>query len=545
MGLAASQARFLAITARKANCEYKSMAYAQDKLEISRQLTNATADYQDALNSTKLVWNASGSETAVTDLSYNVMMSPSALNGYDPYLIVDPATGKVVLNDVYKKVMEDVEPKILSDGSQPGLQSDGTPYQYSKAGRDAFIDSLVKNGLLASSMGDLVKGMDYVKDAGLGAEPLDKTASNAMTLPNLIQYFNNREYGIDLNQILTTTDKDNKSTAPKYSSERKASEGWTLTENGTIQSGFKNAKDFNIATLLKKDVVLTANNMSREDFGAQVANIITLMAESLGYNSNEAKALYTDTKSQDALRAAYDATMLKFSNSSAVDAGGTKNTAGQYSNTLEKANDYNAITYSKGKDNTKCAVSLTNILSTFLTNYAQALEGYECGYSSKKEVKDSVSVTEDPSYYYIVNNTGSIASETDMLIADFYNIMYNNICSNGWTTIEGADINDQDYLRHALKNGQLFISSLNSDGYYYQGAYTDNGYIEEVTDNDAIAVAEAEYTKLKTQLDYKEERIDLQMKNLDLEISALSTEYDTVKSLISKGVEKTFTMFGS
>lgn len=536
MGLAASQARFLAITARKADCEYKSMAYAQDKLEISRQLTNATADYQDALNSTKLVWNASGSETAVTDLSYNVMMSPTSLNGYDPYLIVDPATGKIVLSDTYKTVMENAQ--ILKDGTQSRLQ-------YTKEGRDAFIDALVKNGLLASSMGDIVKTMDYITDAGLGAEPLDKTASNAMTLPNLIQYFDNREYGIDLNQLLTQKDSDGKTIAPTYSSERKASSGWTLTENGTIQSSFKNAKDLNIATLLKKDVVLTANDMSREEFASQVSDIITSIAESLGYNSDEAKALYTDTASQDALRAAYDATLLKFSNSSAVDAGGTKNTAAQYSNTLEKANDYNAITYSKGKNNTKCAVNLSNVLSTFLTNYAQALEGYECGYSSKKEVKDSVSVTEDPSYYYIVNNTGSIASEKDMMIADFYNIMYNNICSNGWTTIEGADINDQEYLRHALKNGQLFISSLNSDGYYYQGAYTDNGYIEEVTDQDAIAVAEAEYTKLKTQLDYKEEKIDLKMKNLDLEISALSTEFDTVKSLISKGVEKTFTMFSS
>ena len=34
-------------------------------------------------------------------------------------------------------------------------------------------------------------------------------------------------------------------------------------------------------------------------------------------------------------------------------------------------------------------------------------------------------------------------------------------------------------------------------------------------------------------------------KKLDAEISALSTEYDTVKNLISKSIEKTFTMFSS
>ena len=39
--------------------------------------------------------------------------------------------------------------------------------------------------------------------------------------------------------------------------------------------------------------------------------------------------------------------------------------------------------------------------------------------------------------------------------------------------------------------------------------------------------------------------LELDMKNLDLEISSLTTEYDTVKSLISKNVEKTFTLFQS
>ena len=35
------------------------------------------------------------------------------------------------------------------------------------------------------------------------------------------------------------------------------------------------------------------------------------------------------------------------------------------------------------------------------------------------------------------------------------------------------------------------------------------------------------------------------MKNIDTELSALTTEYDSVKNLISKNVEKVFTMFSS
>ena len=97
----------------------------------------------------------------------------------------------------------------------------------------------------------------------------------------------------------------------------------------------------------------------------------------------------------------------------------------------------------------------------------------------------------------------------------------------------------------ALKNGQLFISTLNTDGYYYQGHYTNSAHIAEVTDEDAIAQAEAEYNVTKSKLNYKEESLELELKNIDTELSALTTEYDTVKNLISKNVEKVFTMFST
>ena len=42
-----------------------------------------------------------------------------------------------------------------------------------------------------------------------------------------------------------------------------------------------------------------------------------------------------------------------------------------------------------------------------------------------------------------------------------------------------------------------------------------------------------------------QEKLDIDMQKLDLEISALTTEYDTVKQLINNNVEKTFTMFSS
>ena len=95
MGLAASQARFLAITARKNNCELQSMQIAQEKLSITREQQEAAQEYQNSLSATKLVWDTVDDD--VYDLSYDVLMKPSALNEYDPYLITD-TQGKLVLS---------------------------------------------------------------------------------------------------------------------------------------------------------------------------------------------------------------------------------------------------------------------------------------------------------------------------------------------------------------------------------------------------------------------------------------------------------------
>lgn len=83
----------------------------------------------------------------------------------------------------------------------------------------------------------------------------------------------------------------------------------------------------------------------------------------------------------------------------------------------------------------------------------------------------------------------------------------------------------------------LFISKMKDDGYYYQSNYATDCYIKEISDETAIAQAEAKYTTEKAKLNAKEETLDLKMKNLDTEISSLTTEYDTVKNTISKNIE--------
>ncbi len=84
MGLAASQARFLCITARKADCEYKSTELAQQKLDITKQLGAISNEYSNAMNATKLMWS-NDAVNGSYGMTYSLMMMPSAANDFNPY----------------------------------------------------------------------------------------------------------------------------------------------------------------------------------------------------------------------------------------------------------------------------------------------------------------------------------------------------------------------------------------------------------------------------------------------------------------------------
>ena len=196
----------------------------------------------------------------------------------------------------------------------------------------------------------------------------------------------------------------------------------------------------------------------------------------------------------------------------------------------------------KNKNYGSKAISLSSLTESFLTFFAQGMNGFDQTYYIVQSGDKSSYVTDDPYYMWQVGDPNA-ETTIDMYLAEFYSSMFNNLCNSGWT--ENDQITDKEFLSNSLLNAQYFISSMSSDNYYFQDRYTENGYVVEVTDDDAITQAELAYTIKKSKLNSKEEKLDIDMQKLDLEISALTTEYDTVKQLINNNVEKTFTMFSS
>ena len=650
MGLAASQARFLAITARKMNSEFESMQIAQQKLSVTREQQKAAQEYQDAMTATKLVWDADNNCDGtgnVYNLSYDLMMTPSALNEYDAFLVTD-TQGRVVLSE-----------SMFGAAVKAGVvDSAGNPIkanQYSEKRRNKFLEALGEAGTID---GSVINGIKSLKNSytqvGVGGEISDKKIANAMNSPTFINHLKTAVYKKDdtNNNILSLSAglldfplvqayaEDGKAAGTilksagethtgnvvkttfkagdtinfpingyKVASETIAEAPWVSTDGkgeaagkpipaGTslkIEAGTKAPCDITVyvptsstrhnegdlkyamsfsaisdpanvvsdpkttgkTRITKNGQALSADSMKKltlgdilsgkcefttvaasdGDFSTLANGVLEEMAKLLGYNAGatEFKVLNVDNESNDALAQALEITKAQLQSINKED--------GSYFDLATKSQSRNDVV----KNGTTYSFSLTNILKSFLTNYAAVMDGFKVDYTvDTKSTKKSVYVTDDLNYTFLVEND-SAETDTATLNADFYNQLYNALCMYGASTdkIKQQQIQDSNYLNNVLKNGQLFVMSLNTDGYFYQGHYTASDHIAEISDDEAIAQAEAEYNIKKSKLSYKEQNLELKMKNIDTELSSLNTEYDTVKNLISKNVEKVFTMFST
>lgn len=549
MGLAASQARFLAITSRKMNCEFQSMQIAQEKLSVTRAMQTAAQKYQNSLSASKLVWTTGMDETY--DLSYDLIMTPSALNDYIPTLITD-STGRILLSDTMFNAA--VSAGVINKDGSPATQNhlfdrygntSGDPADYYLGARDNFINSLINHGCITPSIGEDAKKVTYESDAGLGGELPDTTIATAVTTNAFIAKLKGK-----------TTHEDNKTTInypvtdfleaagiSKFTNDKNSVNASTymITKNGNAltQSQISN---LTLGDLLEGNYVISLGGSGALDTN----KIIECLSAQLG-RGKDGEGLNVDEESKSALDVAFEFTKENITNNKKSD--GIEN----LDNAISSATDWNGVCTGGGYT----SVSLTNLIKTYLTNFAIACDGFtETQFNIKGSASSSTFVTDDLNYYFMFkdtkadidpDNTNKDLSSTEISIGGFYNMLYNQLCTYGAVsdTMMQQTATDPQYLSEAIKNGRLFVSSLSNDGYYYQGAYALNEYITEIDDEAAKARAETEYEIEKSKLSYREQTLDLKMKNIDTELSALTTEYDTVKNLISKNVEKVFTMFSS
>lgn len=569
MGLAAQQARLLTITARKSDCEYDSMRLSHEKLSISRDLEKVSNEYQNSLDQTKLMYDFYGNGTSSEQLKYNLLMSPSALNDYMPITVTNSA-GRVVLNSAY-----------AAAAKAAGIPQEGLGCVPSSAVRSKFLIGLGDAGVIDKDKAKLYASTDYNQNLGVGET---NTKITYTIVDGKID---------DLLAALGTGD-DGAKAAYNFTKVGEYVDPNLILKNSNGSDVEGTSGEINIAKLLSSDPgeqynLISVSHKGKHypvDAAKSLAQTMTGFIESL-YNGFSSVLTTGDPRSTAALNYAKQETLKIFAYSDAdvgsnnggggdkrdEDSHGLENLVAHIDRNTDRrpgkgrdsavnavnndAPKYVGITaysFSRGglygrKTKSAAGVNLNNVAKAFLSNFAKYMEGLPTKdgdngayYGKKGDKTASELVTNDATYTYYFPGASKLP-EDDSKNVTFYDTLLNKICTSGWT--ENNEIEDASYLQQMLQNGMMFVTRLKDDGFYYQGNYATDSYIKEVTDETAVAQAEARYNTTKAKLNSKEQTLDLKMKNLDTEISSLTTEYDTVKNTISKNIEKSFKRYNA
>ena len=553
MGLAAGQARLLTITARKSDCEYESMRLSHQKIALSRDLAELSNEYQNSINQTKLIYDYYGTGDETTPLSYGLLMTPSTLNDYMPVTLTD-LLGRVTLDSKY------------ADAARAaGIPQEGLGTLPSDSMRNAFIQGLYAGGLLTKSTAEKILSLPYNQQAGLGGGNTVAVTTTSGDLNDLVDYLEENcttQFSLDKTTLIAENGYGSALNNVWIEGEDETSENYDainiydLLTNAneisiTFQAGDGSKSVDGEATTMANYLLDTFIPWLEETLGGAL-NVDASTQAAFDYANTEIEKILLNTTEEDGSTqtppiyniAHHKGTAwrtYKFVNEAQNN---NQNFMGLTSVTQHGAHVAVKKRHSVG------SINLNNLAQAYLTLFAKAMSGVsqtDADGSPKYQVvagklEDNKLVTDDSSFEYTIV-TGSEVSSDDLGQATFYDALFNQICCNGWT--ENNNIKDNEYLQEMLQNGMLFVSKIKDDGFYYQGNYAADPYIKEITDESAVAAAEAKYNTEKAKLNSKEETIDMKMKNLDTEISSLTTEYDTVKNTISKNIEKSFKRYNA
>ena len=126
--------------------------------------------------------------------------------------------------------------------------------------------------------------------------------------------------------------------------------------------------------------------------------------------------------------------------------------------------------------------------------------------------------------------------------AQWYTNLFNRM-SQGYKTLENGLAASNEWIQFAFESGLVTMEQVDNKNNWKNTIYSNCSNISEVSEEAAVAKAEAKYKKEMNDIEHKDKRFDVELKNIDTEHNSLQQEYESVKSVISKNVERTFKMY--
>ena len=147
--------------------------------------------------------------------------------------------------------------------------------------------------------------------------------------------------------------------------------------------------------------------------------------------------------------------------------------------------------------------------------------------------------------------------EEEDKFATMANNLINGLTDNGkilWSVLEDGLMNSAEWLSYGLKNNIVTLERVNfteptEDGSGLEQAtwtsiiYSNALDISEQENEKAITKAEVKYQQQLKDIEAKDKQYDNMIRRLDTEHNALQTEYEAIKNVISKNIERTLKMY--
>lgn len=123
--------------------------------------------------------------------------------------------------------------------------------------------------------------------------------------------------------------------------------------------------------------------------------------------------------------------------------------------------------------------------------------------------------------------------------AQWYTNMFNRM-KQGYKAIENGLASSSQWMEYALESGIVSLEQVDKSYNWNSLDYKSCTKITEETDDAAVTKAEAEYNRAMNDIEAKDNIYDIELKNIDTEHTSLQTEYDSIKNVISKNIDRTF-----
>ncbi len=153
-------------------------------------------------------------------------------------------------------------------------------------------------------------------------------------------------------------------------------------------------------------------------------------------------------------------------------------------------------------------------------------------------VEEMIEVNGETKYAWIDENDTSNTGNADAK-AQWYTNLFQRM-TKGYKALENGLAKSKEWIEYALESGIVSMEQVDKSFNWKGLTYKTCTRITEETDNDAVTKAEAEYNRAMNDIEAKDNIYDIQLKNIDTEHSSLQAEYDSIKGVISKNIDRTF-----